>query len=152
MSGLNLSQKVINLFNQSIGDTALRSVVLNRVSECPSSVILCLKLPIKDILCAICRRQSNTINPFRGIEWLLEIGGSRKARSWNLQCRFQMGLEVWFWVILSLGFSILFQEFWHWGLAVSQGLEFTILYPSFWLANSFVVDCTQEAFSLFTKS
>ena len=73
MSGLNLSQKVINLFNQSIGDTALRSVVLNRVSECPSSVILCLKLPIKDILCAICRRQSNTINPFRGIEWLLQL-------------------------------------------------------------------------------
>ena len=70
----------------------------------------------------------------------------------NLQCRFQMGLEVWFRVILSLGFSILFQEFWNWGLAVSQGLEFTILYPSFWLANSFVVDCTQEVFSLFTKS
>ena len=31
-----------------------------------------------------------------------------------------MGLEVWFRVILSLGFSILFQEFWNWGLAVSQ--------------------------------
>ena len=80
--------------------------------------------------------------------WVAEI----KARSWNLQRRFQMGLEVWFRAILSLGFSIFFQEFWNWGLAVLQGLEFTILYPSFWLANSFVVDCTQEAFSLFTKS
>ena len=50
-----------------------------------------------------------------------------------------MGLEVWFRVILSLGFSILFQQFWNWGLAVSQGLEFTILYTSFWLANSLLI-------------
>ena len=57
----------------------------------------------------------------------------------------------WVRVILSLGFSILLQEFWNWGLAVSQGLEFTILFLSFWLANSFVIDCAQEAYSLFTK-
>ena len=63
-----------------------------------------------------------------------------------------MDLEVWFRVILSLGFSILIQEFWNWGLAVAQGLEFTILYPSFWSANSFVIDCAQEAYSLVTKS
>ena len=43
-------------------------------------------------------------------------------------------------------------DFWNWGLAVSQSPKFTILYASFWLANSFVVDCTQEACSLFTKS
>ena len=65
---------------------------------------------MKDILCAIFRRQSNTIKPaFRGIEWLLQKCGSRRARSRNLLCRFQMGLQVWFRVILSLRFSILFQ-------------------------------------------
>ena len=46
----------------------------------------------------------------------------------------------WVRVILSLGFSILLQEFWNWGLAVSQGLEFTILFLSFdWQIRSLLI-------------
>ena len=89
---------------------------------------------------ALKSRDMNISSFLRGIKWFLEKQESKKIWAWfEISQGFVIGLEVSFlgdFASLSLRFFLsLCLEFWNPGLAIWQSLQFTILYPYFYIGG-----------------